>query len=212
MPDAAIRHNMERGLVRVQRIGRLAAIAAIATAACLEVRAVDIGIGRVAIERALEIARGNDDARRRFHSRYLIPTGNPTVQSFEVITEFRRVVLGKEAQAQIGNHLFATRDAEDLLKSWRGRLLVVAHLRFNPLNAFVSVPRYEMSLTGPPGTREILPLDTRTVPFYAEWALIGADIEGTFDAGPLAQATRTIVVTLSPNQVAAATINFATIE
>jgi hypothetical protein len=54
-----------------------------------------------------------------------------------------------------------------VLNSWRGRVSIVAHLRFHPQNAFVTVPPYELTLAGPAGERAIAPLETRRTPVYS---------------------------------------------
>ena len=173
---------------------------------------IEIGIGRQAIERAIELGRRGGDQLQSFHRRYTIQVGNPTVQSIEVVTEFRRVVLAKEEALRAGDHLFSLNDAENVLRSSRGRLSIVAHLKFNPQNTFVGLPPYEIRLAGNRGSSDTVPLDTRRNPIYSGPTLVGADIEVIFDAAMLARTTRTVVVQLPPNQVIAAAVNFASLE
>ena len=192
---------------------RPAALVVVAVALmCNGIGAVQVNIGPAQIERAIEIGHRDGTEAQRFHSAYTVQVGHSTVLSFEVITEFRRLVLAKEDQARLGGQPFGAREAERILQPWRGRVSIVAHLRFNPQNALFRVPDYQMSLTGPRGTTEILPIDIRRIPFYSDTTIIGADIEGIFDAAPVARATRTIVLQLPPNQVSAASINFASLE
>jgi hypothetical protein len=195
-----------------QCIRRAAFAVVLAAGAPALVGAVETAVGIVEIQRAIEIGRRGGTGADRFHGPYTLQIGHPTVLSFEVITEFRRVVLATEEQARLGNRLFGARDAERILHPWRGRVSIVAHLRFNPQNVLVRVPDYQMLLAGAPGTKEMLPIDVRRLPFYADTAIIGADIEGIFDAAPLALETRTIVLQLPPGQVAAAGVDFASLQ
>jgi hypothetical protein len=180
--------------------------------ACPVVGAIELGISRPEIERAIRISRQEESERQRFHGKYIIRVGHPTVDTFEVITELRRVVLAAEERARLGDYLFDALDAERMLQPWRGRLSIVAHLRFNPQNALVTVPAYEMSLADQTSGRDIMPLDIKRTPIFANTTIIGADIEAVFDAAPLARARKTIVLQLPPSQIAAAGVDFASIE
>ena len=191
---------------------RRSAFAAIVATACPVASAIELGISRPEIDRAIRISRQDEAERQRFHTIYIIRFAHPTVDSFEVITELRRVVLAAEGRARFGNVRFEARDAEQMLQPWRGRVSIVAHLRFHPQNALVAVPAYEMSLADPASGRDILPLDIKRTPILANTLITGADIEAVFDAALLARARKTIVLQLRPSQIAAAGVNFASME
>lgn len=196
----------------LQLIRRSALMVVVVAVASAGVSALQVDIGRLEIERAIQLGRRGGDDLERFHRQYTIQVGNPTLQSFEVITEFRRVVLWAESRERLGERLFNPRDAEEHLRPWRGRLSIVAHVRFHPQNRYVAVPPYEMSLSGPRGTADILPLEMKRLPLYADTTLIGADIEGIFTAAPIAQSKPAVVLRLPPSQVAAATVDFSSLQ
>jgi hypothetical protein len=94
-----------------------------------------------AIADAVTLGLSRDEARRAaFHERYLVPLGGPVVQSIEVVTEFRRAVWLAEERARQGETAWATERAAAALAPYRGRLDLVLRVRFDPLNAYRSVP------------------------------------------------------------------------
>lgn len=178
---------------------------------------VTLQIGPADIQRALALARRPDAERARFHGRYVLRIGDPTADRVEVISELRRVVLAAEDRLRIGDHLFSVRDAESLLVRWRQKVSILARLRFHPQHAYVTVPPYDLALAGGAGQPGIRPVDLRRVPQYsmpgnAASSLVGAVIEGVFDAAPLSRARRRLIVSLSGKPVATVTIDFAAIE
>lgn len=99
--------------------------------------------GQLASDLAEAVALGlsRDEARRAaFHDRYVQRLGGPLVQSIEVVTEFRRAVLLAEERARQGESAWAVERAAAALDGFRGRLDLVLHLRFDPLNAYRAMP------------------------------------------------------------------------
>src|SRR4051812_8287673 len=98
------------------------------------------------IERALTLARGRDAERQQFHRRYVVDLPGPDVTQFEVVTEFRRMVMIAEEHVLRGDWMFTRglRAAEDALKPLRGVITVRAQVRFNPLNTFIESPAYSL--------------------------------------------------------------------
>ena len=184
----------------------------IGTLAGASLAAIERNIGKEAIERAIDLGGRGSAERDRAHVRYSVEVGHPVVQGFEVITEFRRVVLAKEQQVQIGNRFYGAREAEEMLRPWRGRVSVVAHVRFSPQNALVTVPHYEMRIEGARDTRRILPYEVRRNPLFSNTTLLGADIEGIFDAGQLEKTRGTVILESPPGPLSAATIDFGSLK
>ena len=189
---------------------------AIALVAVPRLGALDVALSQEDIERALAMARGSEAERTRFHSRYLFSINDATVTQLEVITEFRRFVITAEERLRQGDWMFAqgTRAAETLLAPRRGQMTIVARLRFNPLNVYVSVPAFEISLG-------VQPLDTRTTAQYAPpmsgqknttTSLVGALLETDFAAAAVGQMARPVSVRLNDKELARAMIDFAHIE
>jgi hypothetical protein len=83
-----------------------------------------------------------------------------------------------------------------LLEPFRGRLSILAHVRFPPQHVLVTVPDYTAVLSStPPGPSDdapdsMRPIDIRTSPYYAPGlektsVMIGARLEADFDARAL---------------------------
>ena len=98
-----------------------------------------------------------DDVRTRFHASYHINVAQPPVDYIEVVTPFRRVALDAEARARAGDRLYGQRDALATLGDEPSRVDIVVELTFHPLNNFVGVPNYPVSLLPMTGGPRILP-------------------------------------------------------
>lgn len=194
------------------RTFRRSLIVAFFLSACSSVFAVQTGIGRTEIEQAIRLSRAPAAERQRYHERYSVLLNHHTVVGLEVVSEFRRVELRSEERIGFGDGKFDATAADQFLKPWRGRVSVVVHLRFNPQNSFASVPKYEVFLTGPRGTKDITPIEVQQKPVYSGNTLVSADLEAVFDAASVPQAKRTIVVRLAPGQLAAGAFDFSAVQ
>ena len=190
--------------------------AALSLVASAGASALDVAVGHQEIERALAIARASEAERARFHSRYVFPVNDVTVTQLEIVSEFRRFVIAGEDRLRRGDWMFTqgTRAAEQALASWRGLTTVVARLRFHPLNTYLAVPTFELTVG-------VTPVAIRTTPQYAALfpgqkntaaALIGALLEADFSAASLGQTTRSIQVMLDGKKLTGLTVDFARIE
>jgi hypothetical protein len=105
---------------------------------------------RRAIEEAIVVGQSRVEATRiRFHEPYRIRVAMPPVDYLEVVTPFRRVVLAAEARARSGGGLFGQREALEALDAFGNTLELIAELTFHPLNTYVGVPEYQITLRGP---------------------------------------------------------------
>src|SRR5215470_14962161 len=96
--------------------------------------AIDLGQSRI------------DDVRSRFHAEYHIDVMQPPVDYIEVVTPFRRVALDAEAHTRAGERLYGQREALATLGDNPSRVDVVVELTFHPLNNYVGVPAFTVSL------------------------------------------------------------------
>jgi len=96
--------------------------------------AIDIGQSRI------------DDVRSRLHAAYHIDVSKAPVDYVEIVTPFRRIALDAEARAHAGNRLYGQREALATLGDDPSRVDVVAELTFHPLNTFIGVPGYTITL------------------------------------------------------------------
>src|SRR5437763_1028937 len=148
-----MRRGFEKALLAV------AALAVMAGSA----DALLVSLDRGATRRALELAQWprTDQDRARFHARYVVRVGSAplhqtSVDTIETITEFRRMVIIAEEHARL-NDMFARggriQEAEEALRAYRGRLSIVAHLRFGPHVA--GVPDIDLAFADPDAPRAI---------------------------------------------------------
>jgi len=150
-----------------------AAIAAVSAAAVLSAGAAPAGpfatnIDAVTIERAIALGRSTDTAaRQRFHDAYVVRLNDSLLDSLEIVTEFRRVVLATEDRARAGDIGWGARQAADMLQPWRNKVTLILHVTFPPNNAYRSMPRFDIVLYGRAGAAgRIEPLDLLATPRY----------------------------------------------
>ena len=186
---------------------------------CGDARAVAPIVRDQDIERALKLAQARDDTRAQFHAPYIVNVNDATLERVEVITEFRRYVLTTEEQLRMGRWLFAQgiKDAQGILRPWRGRLSLVSRLRFHPHNTLLGLPPYELTIGDP----DIVPVDVVRTPITAllsgkahDWSapLLGATIESVFDAVSVGDTVRPVRLSLDGKDVARVSIDFSKLE
>jgi hypothetical protein len=201
------------------RLSRVFVVMSLAIAACSPLAALNLQLTTADIDRALVIARGRDGERARFHAPYIQNLNTAAVQTVEVVSEFRRVVLLAEEHILRGDRGFAysTRMAEDAVRSWKGRVSVVVRLRFHPLNTYVGLPKVEITVDGPNADAALV--GVLKEPQYAitsapgeQAALIGAVAEGVFDAALIGQTDRIMTLRLDGKVLSTARLDFRAVE
>jgi hypothetical protein len=171
-----------------------------------------------------------DDVRSRFHAAYHVDAMQPPVDYIEVVTPFRRIALDAEARTRAGERLYGQREALATLGDNPSRLDVVVELTFHPLNNYVGVPAFTVSLV-PPGGRAIEPRTISRVPRFGprlsgmplpypyvtnsaapqgSQPLLGGSIVAVFDGTALdGRGTYVTVIRDSGKDIAKATVDFA---
>ena len=147
-------------------------------------------------------------------TKYKVPDAlaSPTVESIEIITEFRRMEMIAEAHAA-ANDLFARggaiRDAEEALKPYRGQLSIVAHVQFGLLT--IGAPNVIIAVTGGPSPTPQA-VDAKMKGIYVGDSLVGGDFEAIFRADSIGQTTRVVTVTSNGAQLQRVTVDFGALE
>ena len=115
--------------------------------------AVQMTLDTRAIGDAIQIGQSRIDRERvRAHEPYRLKVARPPVDWIDVVTPFHRVILAAEARARVGNRLFAQKEAFAALAEAPNQIVLVVELTFHPLNNYVGVPAYTVTLTGPNST------------------------------------------------------------
>lgn len=152
---------------------------------------IRIDIGRADIERAIDIGRGDMSARRAFNDAYTVPINDPPFVRLEVLTEFRRVVVGAELHRD--DRSWGPDQAAEMLRPYRGTVTLVLHVRFSPLNFYHAMPVFHVVLYGHDAKGGVIqPRDSVQIPQYLPGQLappgspvLGGLVEATFDARAL---------------------------
>ena len=183
--------------------------------------AINLSITTADIERGLTIARDQDRARERFHLAYITNINDPFVERIEIVTEYRRVVIIAEDHIRKGDRAFAysARLAANAVEPWRNRVAVMARLRFHPHNAYVDIPRVDMSVDGPNADAAKIgvlkePVLAMVDPANpgAQVPLLGAVVEGVFEAKLIGQTRRTVTVYMDGKVLIRQQVDFAAVE
>ena len=184
----------------------------------VQVDALKIAITSADVDRAMVSARSREADRERFHGPYIQVVNTPFIERVEVVSELRRVVLLAEERAARGDRFFgySVTRATDALQVWRRRVAIVARVRFHPQNNYVDAPPVTIRLAGNDGALigvrrdAILALPAgRTGEFVP---VMGAVVEGVFEAEALGQSVRDFVIELEGRELGRVTFDFATIE
>jgi hypothetical protein len=179
---------------------------------------IDLDVTLQDIDEALSIARSTDAERARFHAPYVVALDDPFVERVEVISEYRRVVLLAEEHAAKGDRAFtySTSLAQQAAGPWKQRVSIVARLRFHPLNAYVDVPPVDIALEANPSARiGVLKQPVLALPTSRpgdRLPVLGALVEGVFDAAAVAQAAPEFTVRLDGKELKRITLNLAALR
>src|SRR5436190_7255404 len=154
-----------------------------------------------------------DRGRPAFHGPYRFTIGRPPLDSVDVVTPFRRVVIAAELRARVGDRRFGQREALEVAAGHPGQVSVHAEFTFHPLNTYVLVPQYRMAWMtrrgerlepaftesapryGPKTSSDVLPVPIGPAPNSALGArpgsglpMVGATVVSYFDGRPLGDA------------------------
>ena len=100
-----------------------------------------------AIDEAVSIAHSYSDAvRDRFHLSYRVHVARAPVDHIDVVTPFRRLVGAAEDRARIGERFFSQRDSAAVLARHGEGIEIAVEFTFHPLNTYVGVPEYDVSM------------------------------------------------------------------
>jgi hypothetical protein len=128
-------------------------IAIVGFLACsLSAHAFDPALDPRSLTDAIDLGQSHiDDTRSRFHAAYRVDVMRPPVDYLEVVTPFRRVALDAEGRTRAGERLYGQREALATLGDDPSRVDVIAELTFHPLNNYLGVPAFALTLVSSAG-------------------------------------------------------------
>lgn len=207
------------------------AIVATLLAFTVGVSAFEASLDQHSLADAIDLGQSRiDDMRSRFHASYHVDVMQAPVDYIEVVTPFRRIALDAEAHTRAGERLYGQREALATLGDNPSRLDLVVELTFHPLNNYVGVPDYRVSLVPVAGGMPIEPRAISRVPRFGprlsgtplpypyvtgppaaqgSQPLLGGSIVASFDGTTLdARGSYVVLIRESGKDVAKATVNF----
>lgn len=107
-----------------------------------------------------------ESVRLRFHQPYRIEVGRPPVDYIDVVTPFRRVELAAEERLHLGERGFGQREALAVLAEHGDQVKLFVEFTFHPLNTYVGVPAYVVTLVPLELPVRIDPVDTQRIPRF----------------------------------------------
>lgn len=187
--------------------------------------------GRDAIAEAIRIGESRiERARVQFHQPYNLRIGRAPVDTIDLVTPFRRLVIAVEEHLLLGARLFRQQDAQAVLARYGATLDAIVSLTFHPQNAYVAVPSYEVVLVRgspavpvPPARIERVPRagprlhagpTASPYPGPSEGqAMLGGTVIASFDATRLDAGGRyEVVVSEKGKELARATADLASLR
>jgi hypothetical protein len=162
---------------------------------------VELPLSTSQVAEAVRIGSSDVDVRNRFHAAYRHALRGPLPGDLELITPFRRVVLMTEERVRQADTGWNAAKATLALGASRSHLSVVLDLRFNPQNAYRTVPALESVLLSPDeGGAPVLAIETLSAPRYVAGQpappgtpVLGARVESVFDVSRLQPRGRYLV-------------------
>ena len=117
-------------------------------------RAVELDLDPRTVLDAIAIGQSSFDADRlRFHAPYRVDVRQAPLDSVDVVTPFRRVVIAAELRARAGDRRFGQRDGLAIVDKYARQISVHAEFTFHPQNTLVLVPGYTVQWITRRGTR-----------------------------------------------------------
>lgn len=104
---------------------------------------------------ALNLGHTRDDALFQSFNRGFLLTASGTIDSAEIVTEFRRAVLLVRQRESLGDYIQDTRTLANALAPFAGLVTFIVQARLNPLNTYVKAPSYELYVSTGPSTKPI---------------------------------------------------------
>ena len=110
--------------------------------------AVQTNLGLEAVDEALRFIRSSSShaEQARFHGPYRVNVATGGIDYLDVVTPFRRIVLAGSIRAAAGDRGFTQQQAIELLRESGERLDLYLELTFNPLNTYVTMPEYAVTM------------------------------------------------------------------
>jgi hypothetical protein len=143
---------------------------------------------------ALSLGRTRDEALFAAFNRGYSLSAADTVDSAEIITEFRRAVLIVREHASQGEYGFTERDLSIAIAPYRGLITFVVQARLHPLNTFTKPPPYDIYISTGPDSPPVASKSLKRDPVYPVGAgpmssIVGVRIEATFPREAIASAS-----------------------
>jgi hypothetical protein len=193
--------------------------------------AFDQSLGPEAVGDAIRTGESRiERVRTQFHQPYLIRIGRAPVDTIDVVTPFRRLVIAVEEHALLGGRAFRQQDAQAVLARHGAMLDVIVSLTFHPQHTYVGVPSFEVILARgsppipvPPVRIERVPQSGPRVrsgatrsPYPGPWegdAMLGGTVIAGFDAARLdVRARYDVVVSEQGIELARTTVDLASLR
>lgn len=187
--------------------------------------------GLAAVADAIRIGESRIERTRvQFHQPYRIRVGRAPVDTIDLVTPFRRLVIAVEQHMLQGARSFRQQDGQAVLAQHGPTLDVIVGLTFHPHNAYVGVPSYEVVLASgapqvpvPPVRIERVPRSGPRVqagptssPYPGPWdgdAMLGGTVIASFDATRIDQRARyDVVVSERGKELARTTVDLASLR
>ncbi len=125
--------------------------------------AVQMTIDPRGVTEAIVIGQSRSERdRARYHAPYRLVVGRAPLDYLDVVTPFRRVVLAAETRARVGDPSFGQRQGLDTLAPAPAQIDLWLEFSFHPLNTYVGVPAYQVTLVDARGARtQVRAIDRR---------------------------------------------------
>jgi hypothetical protein len=139
---------------------------------------------------ALSLGRTRDDALLDAFNRGYTLSPGATIDSAEIITEFRRAVLIVREHASQGEYGFTERDLSLAMLPYKGLIAFIVQARLHPMNTFTKPPQYDLYISTGPASAPVAAKSLKRDPVYPVGAgplssIVGVRLEAIFQRAPI---------------------------
>jgi hypothetical protein len=148
---------------------------------------------------AVALGRTHDDTLLDSFNRGYNLSVSGSIDSAEIITEFRRAVLIVREHAAQGEYAFGPHDLEPALAPYRGLVSFIVQVRLNPMHTFAKPPAYDLYIRTGPQSKPLAAHPFTRDPIYPPGmipggAFVGVRLEGSFVSADVAAASEPFLV------------------
>jgi len=150
---------------------------------------------------AIALGKTHDDALYESFNKGYSLAPSETIESAEIVTEFRRAVLLVREKVVMGEYAITERDLNLMIAPYLGKVAFMIQARLNPLNTLMKAPAYDLYVSTGSATKPIVPENLKREPVYPIGppgsSIVGVRLQATFNRDEILSARVPMLVVVN---------------